>query len=169
MNCRQFQSRFEEYKDGSLNPEDLAAAHAHLAGCAQCRLAAERNAQFTTFLVRRFAAASGAGVAAAWPRSGRILRELRARPAPSWDFRWLLLPLAAALVLCVVLLRRGPVAPPTPHVNTTVVSIHFSGCVPVHTFDLRGSFVIDFLQCQPQVVDQKIRLVNTKAIRQHEI
>jgi anti-sigma factor RsiW len=172
MNCRQFQDELYEYLEGSLSLQDQAAAEAHLAQCAACRLAFQGERETARRLSNTFRGATDA--LRLPPEVGRRVVTALSQPRGAaeeprielcfWR-RWAW-PLAAAAVGLALLLgffffaqAPGPrMARPQPPLAGEEASIQLSYVVPTYVFRREGGFVVDALTYQTNVVNQKLRV-----------
>ena len=118
MNCIEFEARVHPYIDGELEMNDMAAAEAHLAQCAECQGHVERERQFRQLLRRQ-------PRESAPPEFRAMIRTRIRRSARVTALRpWLVGTAAAAAVLLVVFLLPG--LRPASSLVTDLVSKHIT-------------------------------------------
>jgi len=118
MNCREFEARLHPYVDGELAMSEMAAAEAHLAQCADCPGAVERERRFRQLLRRQ-------PRETAPPEFRAVIRTRIRRSARVAAIRpWLVGTVAAAAVLLVVVLLPG--LRPGPSLVTELVGKHIT-------------------------------------------
>ena len=110
MTCRTAELVIQEALDGALSPAARERLDAHLASCVSCRQAWDSQRAL-------------ARVAGRWARprpeddpgdafNAAVLARISARPAPAPSYRLLWLPLAATMVLFVLLASLPDLLPP---------------------------------------------------------
>jgi mycothiol system anti-sigma-R factor len=116
MNCIEFEARLHPYVDGELETNEMVAAEAHLAQCAECPGRVDRERQFRQLLRRQpRESAPPEFRARIRARIRRAARVAAIRP-------WLVGTAAAAAVFLVVSLLPG--FRPGPSLVTDLVSKH---------------------------------------------
>ena len=170
MNCRGFQHRLYEYLEGTLSRGAQAAAERHLSGCAACRQALRAERQIAQSLSDKFRRATDS-LQLPPEVQHRVLAALadqRCAPAEeqgsvfSWNrLAWPLALAASVLILVAgfMFFARAPgpqTAPAQPHLAGGGVSVQLSYVVPTYTFRREGGFVIDALNYQTNVVNERL-------------
>src|SRR5712692_5751431 len=110
MECGEMHPYVEPYADGELGVSELAAVEAHLTACLACRDRVAEHRQFRQLLRRQPREAASPELRA------RVVRAVRARAVRQAVRPWLLAPVAAAVLIAVVVASglRVPGLAPTP-------------------------------------------------------
>ena len=168
MNCERLQPDLCDYLDGTLSPEEKAAAQEHLLGCSACRQALQREQLLTQTLAAQLQQAVEAVALDA--QGQRIMaRAVQRRIAKSEEPRlfsfWnrIALPFAAAalvllgtiwLVNQVASQRTSLVkAPPTMAAGRAIVPVHLLYSVPNYIFHKEGNVIVDALTYDTRSMD----------------
>jgi predicted anti-sigma-YlaC factor YlaD len=165
MNCENFQDRLYEYVEGTFSSGECAKAEEHLAGCAACRRAAEKEQKLSQSLSNQLQQSSEALTLRPDIRRNILaaLREKTTSPAIGkslaglWSY-WLRLAVVPASLLVIAALlaihfhdTRGhqtfsvPVNPSAHNNPEIAVSVHMSYRLPTRQFHQEGNLVVDTL------------------------
>src|SRR5712692_7315447 len=147
MDCREMHPYLEPYADGELGVSELAAVEAHLTACLACRDRVAEHRRFRQLLRRQPREAASPELRA------RVVRGVRASAVRQALRPWLLAPVAAAVLMALVVGTRlrvpglGPT--PMPPLVTELVGKHISYSQidsPVEFASVDGGVVRDWFR-----------------------
>ncbi len=193
MNCRHFQDELFEYVEGTLPADAQAAAQKHLAECAVCRQAVEKEKRLGSALSSRLRQFSQPltlhpkilrNILAASERKGSVPMAESLIDLCKYWLRVAAIPVAMLLVAGVLLAihssgtrKREAVADPGPSRisavtspaqdnSRTPVSVQMSYHLPRREFRREGNLVVDTLVDETVVVDETVPSGNVKNLPQ---
>ncbi len=164
MNCERLQENLYEYLDGTLSPDEKAAAEKHMLACNTCRQALQNERLTAQTLSGQFkeAVAKIELDAGARPSMERAVRQTldsqpKQRSTPFWmRLIWPAMAAGAALIVVVFLGNRFRAVSHSTIAQVPagrVVPVQVSYSAPRYTFRRDGAQVVDALTDDRRTVD----------------